>query len=116
VAIELNDSILQTQEHVFTEGLRFLLTRTPETTVAVRLYRNAVKPETKALFFRVMRTVGPEDLKRVLVWFDARPVLDNHEDIELSRQDALVGRTPWSEGRAMTQEEIEAAAAGLITS
>ena len=116
VAIELNNSVGVEAENHFVDALEFLLRRTPRTTVALRLYRIATEPETRALVFRVLRAVAADDLHRVLLWFDIRPVENNDADIELSRQDALIGRTPWSEGRAVALEEMDGAEAELGSS
>ena len=110
VAIELNESIVPSYETPLLSLLKALLGRNSSAPVVLRLYRNAGDNDCERVVLRAIARLELEPLRRrVLLWRDPRPIFDTKDDINISKMDCIVGRTPWEEAEPVSHAELEVA-------
>jgi len=110
IALELNESIEPSYETSLLSLFKTLLTRNSSAPIVLRLYRNASGETCERVVLRAIARLGQEQLRRrVKLWRDARPMVENEDDINTSKLDCIAGRTPWEEAESVSQAELEAA-------
>jgi len=110
LAIELNDPIYEEAALQLRKLLAYLLRRSSTALVVLRLYRDAVLPDSMAAVLWAIHglPVLPDDLQaRLLIWRDQRKIDTVISDMKTSLRDAIEGRTPWMEGRIVSHADLE---------
>jgi len=106
VALELNQPVATDCKVQFTALLRSLLMREPasriQAPVVLRLYNAAVSVDSQAMISAAIAALGSADLcNRVVIWNDHRHVEGTAGDVRTSLEDAIFGRTPWTESNSL---------------
>ena len=110
VSLELNEAIQAGCETSLLSLLRALLTRNSSAPVTLRLYDNAISEPSETFVLKAIARLEPERLRRrVQLWRDHRPITMPVDDINTSKADCIVGRTPWAESESLSQTELDAA-------
>ena len=82
--------------------------------VVFRLYRRAKQPSSVRVIHRAIHGLADISLQaRVKIWHDLRSIHRDDEDVGISKEDALAGRTPWTEARPVTHQELEESVSGV---
>jgi len=109
-AVELNERLDASDERRVRKLIRYLLSRNTTAPVFLRLYGFANEQFSHKVVYCAIHGLDTlEDRQRVLLWLDTRPVVPPTGDTDLSRRDAYNGTTPWTEGLAVSEEELQAA-------
>ena len=97
LAIELGAPLSREREKPLRDFLEAITLRPSVELVAFRIYNEAVKDVHTVGMVRSAARAIHDPTHRVRLWLDRRLIEDIRDDINASKEDAITGRTTWSE-------------------
>jgi len=106
LSLEFNDRIRHDDQ--LTSLLENLLDLPNIEQIVIRLSGEALNHKSRAVILRSIHPVGDDN--RIRLWDDYRQLDGEEANIKAVVADAYLGRTPWTEAHALSENELEEAA------